>query len=231
LAPSLGALILIWDAQQAQTLKEIYEWKNFIEEYQPPVLLCVQHSLSEPDEISDLGKECEGWCLENGFESISVNLHSVTETPEQDSLLSEKEGVERIIEALEANIWPNIHLKNEPFAPSTTSNKSATTVQDEGQSEINHEAQTLQTNSASLESAPSTSQNPTSVSPPSIPQASTPISHPSGGLEESLGKLSILEKLDFSDPENFEQLFSILQPIDSKDKIYPTHKEESSQRE
>lgn len=216
LGPSLGALILIWDPFQEHTLKEVYKWKDFIEEYQPPVLLCVQHSQSTCDYSSSLVKECEEWCLENGLESVSVTVESIRVLP-ADCHLEEKVGLERISEALEANVWPNLRLKNDPF--SSSKDPSGVNKNESEGTQTDDETQNL----SSL-SIPAIQTSGDLVSPSSSPAASEVPSKnkdKEGKFVESLTKLSKLEDLDFSDPDNFEQLFSVLQPLRQQGQSLP----------
>lgn len=52
------------------------------------------------------------WCLQNRFELIELNRPDI-DASEADSE-NNKYGIERIIEALHAHMWPNMTLKGFP---------------------------------------------------------------------------------------------------------------------
>jgi len=83
--------------------QSLTHWESFIAGYSPSVLLCVGEK-TEP--------KVHEWCLDHGVEFVALDQVQKGEEDEDERFV-EKFGVERIIEALHANTWPNMILKKE----------------------------------------------------------------------------------------------------------------------
>ncbi|CAG7819370.1 unnamed protein product [Allacma fusca] len=120
-ADSVNAVIICFDCKVDSKLKPVEQWLSFTKEFEAEVkiLICDQcHSESSssllassiPQGVSRV--EVQQWCVKNGFELVELN-------PEQSDLDSDVEddfpesvGMERVIQALQAHLWPNLSLKD-----------------------------------------------------------------------------------------------------------------------
>eukprot|EP01120_Amphizonella_sp_Union-15-10_P009881 TRINITY_DN3838_c0_g2_i1.p1 TRINITY_DN3838_c0_g2~~TRINITY_DN3838_c0_g2_i1.p1 ORF type:complete len:282 (-),score=69.86 TRINITY_DN3838_c0_g2_i1:82-927(-) len=110
------ALIFLFEPSQVKiALSELSKWSSFIESFNPSVLLCVcDNSDLDPNSIETT--EYSSWCVDNGLEFL-LTKPSEIEVDEDNS--REKQGMERIMEALETNLWQNLkELKS--VTPSTS---------------------------------------------------------------------------------------------------------------
>nr|XP_045016157.1 alpha- and gamma-adaptin-binding protein p34 isoform X2 [Jaculus jaculus] len=55
-------------------------------------------------------QKAQEWCIKHGFELVEL---SPEELPEEDDDFPESTGVKRIIQALNANVWSNVVMKND----------------------------------------------------------------------------------------------------------------------
>jgi len=94
------------------------------------VQLCIATSNNDSTQPSDTAKaeEWRDWCVENGFEFVVADLETnnavegrtdkdkaseeaTTTNDSSSGMMREKGGRERIVEALEANMWPHMQMK------------------------------------------------------------------------------------------------------------------------
>ncbi|KAJ3230274.1 hypothetical protein HDU81_004642 [Chytriomyces hyalinus] len=107
--PNVDALIVCIDStEEAPALKQVdylKAWSLFAEESEANVLLCVDVAevVKTPEQEETL-EACAACCAEIGFEFIALS-----DAP----LDTDAVGVERIIEALEANMWDGMVLKSD----------------------------------------------------------------------------------------------------------------------
>uniref|UniRef100_T1HZI5 Alpha-and gamma-adaptin-binding protein p34 n=1 Tax=Rhodnius prolixus TaxID=13249 RepID=T1HZI5_RHOPR len=96
-------------SQQCEDMN-IYNWHINTKYYEADVRLCSKQdrSLSTPEFASSV--EVQEWCVKEGFELIELEpLIDEEWDSEQDFI--ETCGVDRIIQALHAHVWPNLVLK------------------------------------------------------------------------------------------------------------------------
>nr|XP_012596240.1 alpha- and gamma-adaptin-binding protein p34 isoform X2 [Microcebus murinus] len=65
------------------------------------------------DRVSENGvnrQKAQEWCIKHGFELVEL---SPEELPEEDDDFPESTGVKRIVQALNANVWSNVVMKND----------------------------------------------------------------------------------------------------------------------
>uniref|UniRef100_H0UV45 Alpha and gamma adaptin binding protein n=1 Tax=Cavia porcellus TaxID=10141 RepID=H0UV45_CAVPO len=55
-------------------------------------------------------QKAQEWCIKHGFELVEL---SPEELPEEDDDFPESTGVKRIVQALNANVWSNVVMKND----------------------------------------------------------------------------------------------------------------------
>ncbi|XP_013920313.1 PREDICTED: alpha- and gamma-adaptin-binding protein p34-like [Thamnophis sirtalis] len=65
------------------------------------------------DRVSENGisrQKAQEWCIKHSFELVEL---SPEELPDEDDDFPESTGVKRIVQALNANVWSNVVMKNE----------------------------------------------------------------------------------------------------------------------
>ncbi|XP_027629611.1 alpha- and gamma-adaptin-binding protein p34 isoform X2 [Tupaia chinensis] len=65
------------------------------------------------DRVNENGvsrQKAQEWCIKHGFELVEL---SPEELPEEDDDFPESTGVKRIVQALNANVWSNVVMKND----------------------------------------------------------------------------------------------------------------------
>ncbi|KAM8804362.1 alpha- and gamma-adaptin-binding protein p34 [Eudromia elegans] len=65
------------------------------------------------DRVSEDGvnrQQAQEWCIKHGFELVEL---SPEELPDEDDDFPESTGVKRIVQALNANVWSNVVMKND----------------------------------------------------------------------------------------------------------------------
>jgi len=146
------ALVLAFRPETDGSFELIQTFLPFVEEYAPPIVMCVAcHSNQEkPLDTS----EYETWCVDNTIEFVEHFPGKETNNS-NISMYNETEGMERIKEALTANMWPVMELKNNPTKAeppktnqesknekeNTDNNKPDTTVTLENENEETTEAE------------------------------------------------------------------------------------------
>jgi len=104
-SPHLGEVTeaLIFLVEKQTTGDEFALWTDFIEEYTPNILLCV--CMEQTDDINR--QKWVAQCGESMIEFVELTpIHDDSTDPYED-----KVGIERVVEALQANSWPNLRLK------------------------------------------------------------------------------------------------------------------------
>lgn len=59
------------------------------------------------------GISAQTWCVRNGFELVELNPIQDDEDSDVDDDFPESVGMPRVIQALQAHLWPNLKLKGE----------------------------------------------------------------------------------------------------------------------
>lgn len=106
-AECVQALVLGFDSSQKSGLDAVSAWLPLAEAWLPEVLILVCDRVRE-NGVSR--QEAQRWCIEHGFELVEL---SPEEVPEEDDDFPESTGVKRIVQALNANVWSNVVMKNE----------------------------------------------------------------------------------------------------------------------
>ncbi|ORX44151.1 hypothetical protein BCR36DRAFT_335009 [Piromyces finnis] len=104
----IDAFIFVFDKYKPESFEDIKKWNDIISEFDINVRLCVgkaSNNKSETDKnkLEKFYDDIENWTLDNDFEYIDFENNEATEEG--------KNGVERIIEALETNMWENAVMK------------------------------------------------------------------------------------------------------------------------
>ncbi|XP_078050492.1 alpha- and gamma-adaptin-binding protein p34 [Augochlora pura] len=112
----IEAFILHHDPQAEDADENLRQWLPLINSLADAGVLLFSCNFITDVRIRN---EVIGWCLKRKFELIEFNRPDVEETAESD-LDNNKHGIERIIEALQAHMWPNMTLKAKPSSTEAT---------------------------------------------------------------------------------------------------------------
>ncbi|XP_043411028.1 alpha- and gamma-adaptin-binding protein p34 isoform X1 [Prionailurus bengalensis] len=92
---------------QKSGLDSVSSWLPLAEAWLPEVMILVCDRVCENGVNRQKAQE---WCIKHGFELVEL---SPEELPEEDDDFPESTGVKRIIQALNANVWSNVVMKND----------------------------------------------------------------------------------------------------------------------
>ncbi|XP_027017129.1 alpha- and gamma-adaptin-binding protein p34 [Tachysurus fulvidraco] len=106
-ARSTQAFIVYFDSKTKDGLTAVTPWVALVEELAPEVLILVCDHVRE-NGVSR--QEAQQWCLAHAFELVEL---SPEELPDEDDDFPESTGVKRIIQALNANVWSSVEMKDE----------------------------------------------------------------------------------------------------------------------
>ncbi|XP_020781143.1 alpha- and gamma-adaptin-binding protein p34 [Boleophthalmus pectinirostris] len=100
------AFIAYFDSSVKDGLEKLNPWISVVEEIAPEVLILVCDKVCE-DGVTR--QEAQQWCLAHSFELIELNPEDL---PDEEDDFPESTGVKRIVQALNANVWSNVEMKN-----------------------------------------------------------------------------------------------------------------------
>ncbi|XP_041651571.1 alpha- and gamma-adaptin-binding protein p34 [Cheilinus undulatus] len=106
IAQSMQAFIAYFDSTVKDGLEKLQPWISVVEDLAPEVLILVC------DRVSENGVTRHGaqqWCLAHAFELVELNPQ---ELPDEDDDFPESTGVKRIVQALNANVWSSVEMKD-----------------------------------------------------------------------------------------------------------------------
>uniref|UniRef100_A0A8D0L8W2 Alpha and gamma adaptin binding protein n=1 Tax=Sphenodon punctatus TaxID=8508 RepID=A0A8D0L8W2_SPHPU len=106
IAESVQAFLIYFDSTIKSGLDGVSAWLPLAEEWLPEVMILIC------DRVSENGinrQKAQEWCIKHGFELVELNPE---ELPDEDDDFPESTGVKRIVQALNANVWSNVVMKN-----------------------------------------------------------------------------------------------------------------------
>ncbi|KAI4887589.1 hypothetical protein NFI96_014839 [Prochilodus magdalenae] len=106
-AQSMQAFIVYFDSKTKDGLSGVTPWLSVVEDLAPEVLILVCDRVCE-NGVSR--HEAQQWCLAHAFELVELNPQ---ELPDEDDDFPESTGVKRIVQALNANVWSSVEMKDE----------------------------------------------------------------------------------------------------------------------
>ncbi|XP_061678261.1 alpha- and gamma-adaptin-binding protein p34 [Syngnathoides biaculeatus] len=106
IAQSMQAFIAYFDSSKKDGLENLHPWISVLEDIAPEVLILVCDKVCE-DGVTRL--EAQQWCLSHSFELVELNPQ---ELPDEDDDFPESTGVKRIVQALNANVWTSVEMKD-----------------------------------------------------------------------------------------------------------------------
>lgn len=107
LIKSIEALIIHMDSNSKTGLDDLKKWK-FLDVWNADVKLLLANYCTENTKITKT--QALEWCLKMGFEFIE--LYPTVPKPDDDDIVTEKFGVDRVVEALQSHMWSNLVMKN-----------------------------------------------------------------------------------------------------------------------
>ncbi|KAK6623186.1 hypothetical protein RUM43_009038 [Polyplax serrata] len=113
-AESVNAVILYFDNSRHDTLEKIEASLSLIEQYSPEIKILATKSIS--NNVAPGGgctkRTIVEWCVGKGFELVELEPNVDEEDSSLEDDTFEETGVKRIIQALDAHVWPNLVMKN-----------------------------------------------------------------------------------------------------------------------
>ncbi|KAG3262134.1 alpha- and gamma-adaptin-binding protein p34 isoform X2 [Ictidomys tridecemlineatus] len=132
IAESVQAFVVYFDSTQKSGLDSVSSWLPLAEAWLPEVMILVCDRVSE-DGVNR--QKAQEWCIKHGFELVEL---SPEELPEEDDDFPESTGVKRIVQALNANVWSNVVMKNDRNQGFSLLNSLAATNHSIGSAETCH---------------------------------------------------------------------------------------------
>lgn len=108
-AERVQAVVLHFDSSQSNALDKVQTFLPFIEEYDPEIKLLVTNNF--PNETCTK-KDALEWCVNKNFELIELEPIIDDEESELEDDFPEITGIPRIIQALNAHVWPNLVMNS-----------------------------------------------------------------------------------------------------------------------
>ncbi|RLN92954.1 hypothetical protein BBJ28_00003353 [Nothophytophthora sp. Chile5] len=105
------AVMCVVDASQRDSFLHIQRFAKQIVEtlpYEVCLLVSGTSSSTTAKSSAETVRQMETWCQENAFEYVNMDARPSTESEEQ--VINEKQGVERVLEALHCNMWRSMEM-------------------------------------------------------------------------------------------------------------------------
>ncbi|KAL0968864.1 hypothetical protein UPYG_G00272880 [Umbra pygmaea] len=106
-AQSTQAFIAYFDSTVKDGLERLSPWISVVEDLSPEVLILVCDRVCESGVSRHAAQQ---WCLAHSFELVELNPEDL---PDEDDDFPESTGVKRIVQALNANVWSSVEMKDE----------------------------------------------------------------------------------------------------------------------
>ncbi|KAG7264427.1 hypothetical protein CRUP_022494 [Coryphaenoides rupestris] len=109
IAQSMQAFIAYFDSTATDGLEKLSPWISVVEDLGPEVLILVCDRVCEQGVSRHTAQQ---WCLAHTFELVELNPQDL---PDEDDDFPESTGVKRILQALNANVWSSVEMKDDPM--------------------------------------------------------------------------------------------------------------------
>ncbi|EHB16772.1 Alpha- and gamma-adaptin-binding protein p34 [Heterocephalus glaber] len=208
IAESVQAFVVYFDSSQKSGLDSVSPWLPLAETWVPEVMILVC------DRVCDDGvsrQKAQEWCIKHGFELVEL---SPEELPEEDDDFPESTGVKRIVQALNANVWSNVVMKNDRNQGFSLLNSLAGTNHSLGTTETHHSEQPPLPVADRTESLPDHRGGASTTADAQVNSTVDPM------LDLDIQELASLTT-GGGDLENFERLFSKLKEMKDKAATLP----------
>ncbi|XP_067127740.1 alpha- and gamma-adaptin-binding protein p34-like [Centruroides vittatus] len=123
---SVEAVIIHFDTSQESSFDDVLSWFPIVENFEADVQILVCDSCN----YDKLYNKYIPWCVKNKFEL--VELHPEKHDDDDTDEFLNKTGYRRILEALQAHVWPNLEMKeesNERFSSHNKNDKKLTSIE------------------------------------------------------------------------------------------------------
>ncbi|XP_048649630.1 alpha- and gamma-adaptin-binding protein p34 isoform X2 [Marmota marmota marmota] len=207
IAESVQAFVVYFDSTQKSGLDSVSSWLPLAEAWLPEVMILVCDRVSE-DGVNR--QKAQEWCIKHGFELVEL---SPEELPEEDDDFPESTGVKRIVQALNANVWSNVVMKNDRNQGFSLLNSLAATNHSIGSAETCHSESHLPA-ADRTESLPGHRDGASNTADARLDSSVDPM------LDLDIQELASLTT-GGGDLENFERLFSKLKEMKDKAATLP----------
>ncbi|KAM5292929.1 alpha- and gamma-adaptin-binding protein p34 isoform 1-T1 [Ctenodactylus gundi] len=207
IAESVQAFVVYFDSTQKSGLDSVSSWLPLTEAWVPEVMILVCDRVCE-DGVNR--QKAQEWCIKHGFELVEL---SPEELPEEDDDFPESTGVKRIIQALNANVWSNVVMKNERNQGFSLLNSLAGANHSIGSAETHHSEPHLPA-ADRIESPPDHRGDASNAADAQVDSIVDPM------LDLDIQELASLTT-GGGDLENFERLFSKLKEMKDKAATLP----------
>ncbi|KAF3688772.1 Alpha- and gamma-adaptin-binding protein p34 [Channa argus] len=105
IAQTMQAFIAYFDSTVKDGLEKLNPWMSVVKDLAPEVLILVCDRVCENGVTRH---EAQQWCLAHAFELVELNPQ---ELPDEDDDFPDSTGVKRIVQALNANVWSSVEMK------------------------------------------------------------------------------------------------------------------------
>ena len=110
----LDGIIIGFDISDDANLDPVKSWLGFVKDTDPEIriLLSSEKLPTSEDQLEAKRAETLQWCLENSFELIELRRTEEEDDDDEDEIIPERFGFDRVVEALQVHVWPNLVRKD-----------------------------------------------------------------------------------------------------------------------
>lgn len=150
---NVEALIVHMDSNKTTGLEDLKKYESFENDCNPEIKLLIANYCTAETKITR--NAALEWCSKHGYELIELFPSKTPETATrsrlQPTILEEKTGADRIVEALQVHVWPNLIMKTDDAKSSKTEKKYTV---EEGLDEFSDLLKKLNTMKESIQTMP-----------------------------------------------------------------------------
>ncbi|KAL0274434.1 UNVERIFIED_CONTAM: hypothetical protein PYX00_006857 [Menopon gallinae] len=108
-ASTVQGTVIYFDSTKSDCLNTVEGWLPFLNEYQLDIKMLVCKNCLEETTEGCSKRVVQEWCISKGYELIE--LEPIQDDEDVDDDFPETTGVNRIIQAMNAHVWPNLVMK------------------------------------------------------------------------------------------------------------------------
>lgn len=112
-ADTVEAVVLYFDSSVKDALEQVESWLPFVNEYESEIKILLTNNVQndETPTTNCTKKMVLEWCVGKGFELVELEPIIDEDSSNVEDDFPETTGVNRIIQALNAHVWPNLVMK------------------------------------------------------------------------------------------------------------------------